>query len=185
MSDAVLSDDSLVNQENIQVFRFEEVPTVHATGEEEFWITDNEIMRDGFRALVDVGWLEGIEFKVLLDIPGFNLTYGRLKPGFTVPLHQHHGKGVYFVISGEAIYGNVILGVGDGIYQPPLSPYTLTAGEAGLEIMEIRTTGGSETMFLSKSPKYWENVLKKTVEARKTWNSDDEYRFGVCKEPAQ
>ena len=160
---------SSVPKNGLTIFRFDEIDPVRVTGEEPFWVTEGKEMTEGFHKLVEVGWLEGIEFKVLLDVPGFNLTYGRLKPGFTVPLHHHHGEGVYFVIAGTAFYGNVKLTAGDGLFQPAHTPYSLTAGEDGLEIIEIRTVGGAETMFLSNSGKYWQNFLEKTVAAKESW----------------
>jgi hypothetical protein len=172
----------------LKVFRFDEIEPIYSTGDEPFWITNAPLMAEGFRKLVDTGWLEGIEFRVLLDVPGFNLAYGRLKPGYAVPLHFHQGHGVYFITAGSGRYGNVELKAGDGLFQPARSPYTLTAGEAGLELIEIRTVfGGGETYFMSNSEKYWAKFAQDTIKARETWSKEWPKGYGTiggrCKAP--
>jgi mannose-6-phosphate isomerase-like protein (cupin superfamily) len=161
---------SSVPPQQVRFFRFGERQPNTATGHEDFWIFKSPAMKEGWEKVLDAGWMRGIEFGELIDVPGhFNVTWGRLKPGHTIPLHYHGGCAIYLVTAGSGFYGNVEIKAGDGLYQPPNTPYQVKAGDRGLEIFEIRSEGEILTHFASNSPKYWDKVAEETRNSAQGW----------------
>ena len=98
--------------------------------------TDEQSM--GMARLVDSGYLEGDDTRVLINLPGFSLVKAWFKKEYPLVLHSHDADCLYYVVAGSLQLGKETLGPGDGFFIKADVPYTYVPGPDGVEILEFR-----------------------------------------------
>jgi len=91
--------------------------------------------------------LDGVDFEkffehglwnAFVDAGGFNILGVKLAPGFTIPRHHHNIDQLVLVHEGDVWLGSRSYQAGDGYFTRAGHTYTITAGDAGATIFEIR-----------------------------------------------
>jgi mannose-6-phosphate isomerase-like protein (cupin superfamily) len=113
----------------------------------------------------------GSEVKVLVrDAGGFSLVHAWFKANFPLPRHSHNVDCMYYVISGSAVMGSVILSPGDSFFVPADAPYQYSAGPDGVEVLEVRH--GVETFDIRLAevdPARWMSMADIFEATRGSW----------------
>lgn len=139
-----------------------EVPVVR-------WTPPGEVGQRGWEELVNAGYNDGHETKILFCAPGFSLTHVWFKSGIPLPRHSHDCDCLYYITAGSLRLGNQILGAGDGFFVGENVPYSYVPGEDGVEVLEFRATNSFDIKFLAENPDFWKRAVE-TAESRKaTW----------------
>jgi quercetin dioxygenase-like cupin family protein len=98
----------------------------------------NAVMQD----LLELGYKSGVKsmclFRQSEEEGGYSAVLVWGKPNYPLPRHSHMSDCMYFVISGSATMGNRTLLPGDSFFAPNGAPYQWTAGEDGVEVLEVR-----------------------------------------------
>jgi mannose-6-phosphate isomerase-like protein (cupin superfamily) len=131
----------------------------------------SDIQRQGMRQLVEAGYLEGDEIKVLVDLPGFSLTHAWLKRDYPLLLHSHDADCLYFVVSGSLRIGTEELGPRDCFFVPSGVPYTYRPGPDGVEVLEFRHEGHFNFLNLSKNEAYYAKAAETIAANLDHWKS--------------
>lgn len=78
-------------------------------------------------------------YKMLLPMaPGRpNMQRSRYEPHHFEPPHSHPEDEVIYLLAGGLTFGSEVLGVGDAIFVPKDTRYSLRAGEAGAEFVRV------------------------------------------------
>src|ERR1700751_5277296 len=116
--------------DKVQIFRADAAPGLMEAG----CMTvgpDTDTQRDGMKKLLDAGFLEGDQLKVLVNIPGFSLTHVWFKNHSPLPLHSPDADCLYYVVAGSLQYGSETLGPRDSFFLPAGTPYTYPPGPDG------------------------------------------------------
>jgi mannose-6-phosphate isomerase-like protein (cupin superfamily) len=151
-----------------QIFRAKDAPGLMETGHmnvEPY----TDLQRQWVVKAKEAGLLEGDHLKVLIDIPGFNLTYAWLKKEYPLALHSHDCDCLYYIIAGDVRIGSEILGAGDGFFVPAGVPYRYAPGERGVEVLEFRTVSQFNMVNLSKGEGYWRKAVDSLNVIRDGW----------------
>lgn len=93
-----------------------------------------------------------------IDVRSFNRSPLKVRPDFVVPRHHHTTKEQIFIFEGEYSieYGpddnlqTVVVRPGEFFLSYPGTPYTMTAGSAGVTYVETwpqHITGGGDTIW--------------------------------------
>lgn len=131
-------------------------------------IDSSDVVAQGLQDFYGSGGGEGVEVKVLFAGAGFSLIYAWFKSGFPLARHIHDHDCLYYIVSGTVRVGSEELEAGDGFFVGAGVPYTHTAGEEGLEVLEFRHTEAFTTKFLG-APAYWTKALATIAERREQW----------------
>jgi quercetin dioxygenase-like cupin family protein len=105
------------------------------------------------------------------DAGGISLLWSWFGPGYVLPRHSHSADCLYYVTRGELRMGATVLKEGDGFFQPSGRPYTYTAGQDGVEILEFRTSCPFD-MRISESLPGWERILDVVRTNATRWAAD-------------
>jgi hypothetical protein len=87
--------------------------------------------RAGMDKLIEAGYLEGDETKVLISIPGFSLVHAWFKKDYPLLRHSHDADCLYYVVAGSLRLGTETLGVGDGFFHSSRRAVYLPTGSGG------------------------------------------------------
>lgn len=136
----------------------------------------NDVQRAGMRKLVEAGYLEGDDVRILVDLPGFSLAHAWLKSGYPLTLHSHDSDCLYYVISGGLRIGTEELGPRDTFFVPKDVPYTYRPGPEGVEVLEFRHTGTFNFLNLSKGEAFYAKAAETVAANLADWK--------VAKRPA-
>jgi mannose-6-phosphate isomerase-like protein (cupin superfamily) len=131
----------------------------------------NPVQRAGMDKVMQAGYLEGDEIKVLCQLPGFSLTHVWFKEGYALPLHSHDADCLYYIIAGSLRMGTEELGPRDSFFIPSGVPYTYKPGPEGVELLEIRHANTFNFVNLAKGETFWEKALEATVQRREDWKT--------------
>lgn len=123
----------------------------------------------GMAGLVQNGFLEGGQVKLLYSRPGMSLTYCWFKSGYPLPRHSHSADCLYFIVSGSLKIGTEELGQGDGFFLGTDVPYAYVPGPDGVEVMEFRTSDKFDFKALANSEAYWDKMLANLMAAKGDW----------------
>jgi hypothetical protein len=123
----------------------------------------------GMTKLMENGFGEGGQVKLLFSRPGMSLTYCWFKSGYPLPRHSHSADCLYFIISGSLRIGTEELGPGDGFFLGTDVPYAYVPGPDGVEVMEFRTSDKFDFRALANSEAYWDKALANLLAARDKW----------------
>ena len=131
----------------------------------------SDIALAGFTRVMQAGYNDGEEIKVLCNIPGFSLVYSWFKPGFPLPLHSHNADCLYYIVSGSLRLGTEDLGPRDTFFVPCDVPYTYKVGPEGLEILEFRHATQFNFVNLAKGQAFWDKAVKTVEDRRAEWKT--------------
>ena len=92
----------------------------------------------GLKAMVEAGYADGEEVRVLVAIPGFSLTHAWLKKDYPLLLHSHSSDCLYHITAGSLQMGSETMVAGDSFFVPAGSAYTYRPGPDGVEVLEFR-----------------------------------------------
>jgi quercetin dioxygenase-like cupin family protein len=123
----------------------------------------------GLELLAEAGWRNGARTKILLSTPALHITHVWFKSGFPLPLHSHDADCHYQFIGGSVRFGTETLVAGDGIFIPANTPYTLTPGPDGVELIETRTQDWFDTHYRTENPDFWERLAKAVRSMQTRW----------------
>jgi len=141
-----------------QIFRAADAPgLVESACMEMAPVTD--VQRQGMRSLVEAGYLEGDDIRILVDLPRFSLTHAWLKKDYPLLLHSHDSDCLYFVVSGSLRMGNEELGPRDCFFVPRDVPYTYRPGPDGVEVVEFRHAGHFNFVNLAKTESWYAKAV--------------------------
>lgn len=127
------------------------------------------IVADGAQRAQEAGADAGHELKLLFAIPGFSLTYAWFKSDFPLPRHSHNVDCLYYIVGGSLKFGKEELGVGDGFFVGKDVPYTYTAGDAGVEVLEFRAADVFDIKVLANNPAFWDTAVETVRSRRSRW----------------
>jgi mannose-6-phosphate isomerase-like protein (cupin superfamily) len=109
------------------------------------------------------------------DEGGFSVMYVWFKPHFPLFRHRHDVDCMYVVVSGSARMGNQTLGPGDCFYVAAGAPYGYTAGDDGVEVIEIRHDADSFAFVLApNSPQQIEHASETARTEAEGWAALEE-----------
>jgi hypothetical protein len=159
-------DDSLPK---FQIFRGADAPPLmmeEITG----W---SQVSGDGMRQVREAsGEVDGADVRLLLEIPGFSLTYAWFKSGYPLPRHSHKADCAYYVVGGSLQLGADILVKGDGFFVPADAPYTYVVGPEGVEVLEFRTHACHDINIMANNPAFWAKALASAPARRERWPNE-------------
>jgi hypothetical protein len=130
----------------------------------------SEVTAEGIRKVHEAGGNDsGQDLRVLLDIPGFSLTYAWFKSGYPLPRHSHKADCAYYIVGGSLRLGAEVLGKGDGFFVPGDAPYTYTVGPEGVEVLEIRHHGCHDINIMANNAAFWAKAAEAASGNRARW----------------
>ena len=129
------------------------------------------VQTEGITALMQAGYSEGEEIRVLCNIPGFSLTHAWFKRDFPLPLHSHDADCLYYVIAGSIKLGTETLGPRDSFFIPAGVPYTYKPGAEGAEVLEFRQATHFNFLNLANGAGFWEKAAETVSNNREGWAS--------------
>jgi mannose-6-phosphate isomerase-like protein (cupin superfamily) len=129
------------------------------------------VQREGMDKLVDAGFMDGDEVKVLVNIPGFSLTHVWFKKDYPLPLHSHDADCLYYIIAGSVKLGTETLGERDSFYIPTCVPYTYRPGPDGVELLEFRHASHFNFVNLAKGAAFWAKAAEIAASSREAWKT--------------
>jgi hypothetical protein len=114
----------------------------------------------GMAKLVEAGYLEGDQTRVLINLPGFSLVKAWFKKGYPLARHSHDSDCLYYIIAGSLQLGSETLGAGDGFFVGADVPYTYTPGEDGVEVLEFRHASTFNFVNLASSQSFYDRAAE-------------------------
>jgi hypothetical protein len=139
-----------------------------------------DAVHEKLRALAEAHGGTGATTTVLFAQPppiGWILIHAWFGPGYLLPRHSHPADGdcLYYVLAGQAVLGNRVLGPGDGFYVPNEHPYKFRAGPEGLEILEFRggygIKGAPRTRCHETSLEAFDSMIEAAQANRHLWDA--------------
>jgi mannose-6-phosphate isomerase-like protein (cupin superfamily) len=127
--------------------------------------------RQGLTQLVQAGYLEGDEVKVLVNLPGFSLTRAWLKKDYPLLLHSHDSDCLYYVLAGSLQMGSEELKAGDSFFVPGGAAYQYRPGLDGVEVLEFRHAQEFDFQNYAKNPAFYEKAAATVAENLAGWRA--------------
>lgn len=112
--------------------------------------------QEGLDGVVEAGFHNGHDLRVLFSTPGFSLIRLWFKSDFPLPRHVHDVGCLYYVLGGTLQIGDQQLGPGDGFFVGREVPYTYKVGPAGVELLEFRAAERFIFRNLAENGAFWE-----------------------------
>ena len=132
-------------------------------------MTDTQI--EGFKKMAANGVAEGEEVKILVNLPGFSLTYAWVKKDYPLTLHSHDSDCLYYVVAGSLKLGTETLEARDSLFVPANVPYTYRAGADGAEVLEFRHETNFNFRNLSKGEAFYTKGAETCAANLEDWRS--------------
>ena len=169
MSTVEIERDAPADERSFQIFRGASSPPLvmeDVTGRTETSIA-------GLKKVQAAGGLDaGQDVRVLLEIPGFSLTYAWFKSGFPLPRHSHKADCAYYIVGGSLQIGPDVLGKGDGFFVPANSPYTYTVGPEGVEVLEVRNEACHDINVMANNAAFWAKAAESLPAHHARWATE-------------
>jgi len=127
--------------------------------------------RAGLKRVVEAGYLEGDELKVLVDMPGFSIAYAWLKKEYPLMRHTHNSDCMYYVVAGSLKLGTETLGPRDCFFVPADVPYTYVPGPDGVEVLEFRHKPNFNFVNLVQNDAWWDKAVDTCAANRDEWKN--------------
>jgi mannose-6-phosphate isomerase-like protein (cupin superfamily) len=160
----------LDNQGKMQVFRKADAPMLMDAGCMTLApMTDEQTA--GIGKLIEAGFFEGDEVKVLVNMPGFSLTHVWFKKDYPLLLHSHDCDCLYHVTAGSLTMGTETLGPGDSFFVPANAAYTYAPGPEGVEVLEFRHATNFDFRNYAKNAAYYEKAAEAIAANREAWST--------------
>ena len=141
-------------------------------GEDGVMTTDpTPLQAEGLGRMIEAGALDGAEFTMLCNLPGFTLMHAWFKKDYPLPLHSHSADCLYYVVSGTARLGTEELSVGDSFFVPADTPYTYRAGPEGVEVLEFRHTLDIDFQNYARNQAFYDKAVSTILENRDFWRT--------------
>ncbi len=131
----------------------------------------SDIQRAGMDKVLEAGFMDGDEIRVLVNIPGFSLTHVWFKKDYPLPLHSHDADCLYYIIAGSLRLGTEELGPRDSFFIPADVPYTYRPGPDGVEVLEIRQATHFNFVNLAKGAAFWDKAAEIAARSREEWKT--------------
>lgn len=125
---------------------------------------------EGMERFLRAGALEGSEVKQVCSIPGFSLAAGWFKSGYKTPRHKHDVDCLYHVVKGNLKFGTTTLNAGDGVFVAADTPYSFTAGDDGVEVLEFRHQAVCGVTSVASNKDYWNRLVAHVTERLPAWS---------------
>ena len=163
-------DDAGAVSGKFSIFRKADIPPLT---EEQFYggAVATPEQRARMNDLLEAGWADGEETRIMFNGPGFALVHAWFKAGYPLPLHSHNADCLYFIIAGSLTLGTEHLQAGDGFFVPADAPYTYTPGPDGAEVLEFRHTSMIDFRILAKGAGFWAKSLQRVADRRADWQA--------------
>ncbi len=129
------------------------------------------VQLDGLERMIDAGVMDGAEFTMLCNLPGFTLMHAWFKQDYPLPLHSHSADCMYYVVAGSARLGTEELGPGDTFFVPANTPYTYRAGPEGVEVLEYRHTLDIDFQNYAKNQAFYDKAVETVMARRDFWQT--------------
>lgn len=128
-----------------------------------------EIEMAGSIAAVEAGMMEGAQVKLLFAAPGMSLAHAWFKSGFPLPRHSHDTDCLYYIVAGSLRIGTEELSAGDSFFVGAGVPYAYTPGDAGVEVLEFRSSNSFNIRMFADNPAYWRRAAQQVQGKRSDW----------------
>lgn len=165
-----MSETDTADNRKVRFFRHAESPGLMESDIMELKPYSSDVQTRGMSAMVEAGFLEGEEIRVLINIPGFSLLHAWFKPNYPLPLHSHDSDCLYYIVAGSIQYGTESLGPRDGFFIEANVPYTYKAGPEGVEILEFRHGGTFDFVNLAKNEAFYQKAVEAITANRESWS---------------
>jgi hypothetical protein len=152
----------------MQIFRAVSAPTLMAAGVMHVH-PFTPAQRAGMDKLVEAGYLEGDETRLLINIPGFSLVHVRFKSDYPLLRHSHDADCLYYVVAGSLRLGTETLSSGDGFFIPAGVPYTYRPGPQGVEVLEYRHATKFDFRNLTDNEAFYTKGAETVAANREAW----------------
>lgn len=164
-------DDSSAKESQLKVFRAKDAPTL---AEKACMVLEpmTAAQSEGMEKLVEAGFLQGEEVRILVDMPGFFLAHVWFKGGFPLPRHSHDVDCMYYVIAGRLQLGTHDLGPKDSFFVPAGVPYTYTPGPDGVEVLEIRHATRFNFLTHIHNDSWWNKAEESVLRNVDAWKDE-------------
>jgi mannose-6-phosphate isomerase-like protein (cupin superfamily) len=133
--------------------------------------TKTSAQEAGVAKLMEAGFRDGGEVKVLVNIPGYSVTHVWFKKDYPMLLHSHSADCLYCVIAGSLALGTETLGPQDSFFVPAGTAYAYRPGPEGVELLEFRHESRFDFKNLAKSPAFYDKALKTVAANREAWRT--------------
>lgn len=160
--------DNNQNRPQLKIFRATEAADLVATECMTLEPMSDE-QQAGIGKLLEAGFTDGEEVKVLVEMPGFSLTYAWFKKDYPLMRHSHNSDCMYYIIAGMLKLGTQELGPRDCFFLPADAPYAYTAGPDGVEVLEIRHDSRFNFVNLVHGEAWWEKAAEICMANRNEW----------------
>jgi hypothetical protein len=121
--------------------------------------------------LLESGFQDGEEIRVLVNIPGFSLTHIWFKNDLPLPLHSHDADCLYYIVAGSIKLGTEVLGPRDCFFVPEDAPYTYRPGPDGVELLEFRHKTKFNYVNHAHGEGFWTKALDTAKANRESWKA--------------
>ena len=139
-------------------------------GKEGVMTTDpTPLQAEGLEQMIEAGAMDGAEFTMLCNLPGFTLMHAWFKKDYPLPLHSHSADCLYYVVAGTARLGTEELSAGDTFFVPANVPYTYRAGPDGVEVLEFRHTLDIDFQNYAKNQAFYDKAISTIIANRDLW----------------
>jgi len=125
----------------------------------------------GMAKMIEAGFLEGDQVKVLVSLPGFSLTYAWFKKDYPLPLHSHNVDCLYYIIAGSLQLGVETLGPQDSFFLPAGAAYAYRPGPDGVELLEFRHETHFDFNNLAKNEAFFARAVEAISANRAAWRT--------------
>jgi mannose-6-phosphate isomerase-like protein (cupin superfamily) len=162
--------DPKKTKEGFTIFRASEAPELMQTGcmtIEPF----SPAQRAGMDRMIEQGYIDGGETKILTDMPGFAIAHVWFKKGYPLPLHSHDTDCMYYIVAGGIRLGTAELGPRDCFFVPSGVPYTYKPGPDGVELLEIRHDPHFNFVNLAKGAGFWAKAAESCATHSEDWKT--------------
>ncbi|MDG2004861.1 MAG: hypothetical protein P8J20_16175 [Novosphingobium sp.] len=131
----------------------------------------SDVQRAGMDKVIDAGYLDGDDVRVMVNMPGFSLTRVWFKPGYALPLHSHDADCLYYIVAGNIRLGTEELGPRDSFFVPTDVPYTYKIGPEGVELLEFRHATSFNFVNHAKGAAFWDKAADEAKKHREGWKT--------------
>lgn len=104
---------------------------------------------------------------------GLSLLHLWFKSDFLLPRHSHDTDCLYFVVAGELRIGAEQLASGDGFFVGANVPYTYSAGERGVEVLEFRAAESFYLDLMTNNPAFWAKLKVAMAAKQASWPTEE------------
>lgn len=163
-----MSNDKAEKKQKLRIFRASEAPELMETDIMSLQPA-REIQSAGMTTLVESGYIEGADTRVLINLPGFSLVKAWFKKDYPLALHSHDSDCLYYVVAGSLLMGRETLGPGDGFFIAANVPYTYTPGPEGVEVLEFRHATHFDFVNHANSPGFYSRAAKTIADNLEDW----------------